>query len=256
MTEVENAFVLDYLRTKTPMKKIPLSQVHRDSPDPRGIDVCLLYRTDRVKLLHSEFIPIRDKKGKIQDTREIVYACFEVNGNSNLHVFVNHWPSRRGGELETQQKRNHVASILRKKIDSLLIVNPACNIVITGDFNDDPYNQSITKVLKVREVNGEPLSSELYNLSSGFVKKYKTGTLKFRGNWSLFDQIIVSGALLNGRGLSTCSGCAGVFNKSFLLTEDKTYMGYMPWRTFNGMTYSGGFSDHLPVYLNLYFSKP
>lgn len=253
LTEIENAFVLNQLMQQTPMNKIPMGYVHRESPDPRGIDACILYRRDKLKLLRTDFIKIIQKNGTVQQTREIVYAAFQTREKEVLHVFVNHWPSRRGGELETAQKRNLVASILRQRVDSVFKTDPAAKIVITGDFNDDPYNASITKVLKAQIPENATIPSGLYNLSSKFIKTYGTGTLKFRGNWSVFDQVIVSGALLAKKGLISCHECAGVYNKPFLLTEDKSHMGYMPWRTFNGLNYSGGYSDHLPVYLNLYF---
>lgn len=255
MTEVENAFVLTYLIQQTPMKKYSLGYVHRESTDPRGIDACIVYRIDKLKLLKSDFIEIVQKNGRIQQTRDIVYASFQTKNKDVLHVFVNHWPSRRGGELETQQKRGLVASILRQKVDSVLKVDPSAKIIITGDFNDEPYNSSISKVLKAQIPGTEFTPGNLYNLSAKFVKKYGTGTLKFRGNWSVFDQIIVSGALLGKQGVTSCVECAGVFNKQFLLKEDKTHMGFAPWRTFNGLNYSGGYSDHLPVYLNLYFKN-
>jgi predicted extracellular nuclease len=253
MCEVENSFVLDYLLKQTPMKVIPMAYVHKESSDPRGIDVCILYRTDKLKLLRSEFIKARKGNSEEQRTRDIVYAVFQTKQNDILHVFANHWPSRRGGELETQQKRNMMAAALRGKIDFLLKTDPSAKIVITGDFNDNPFNQSITKNLKTQKPGAAVITGNLYNLSSQFIKTYGTGTIKYRGNWAVYDQIIVSGSLLNHHALNTCESCAGVFNKSFLLTEDKTNMGYAPFRTFTGLKYTGGFSDHLPVYLNLYF---
>lgn len=255
MCEVENALVLDYLLKKTPMKSVPLAYVHKESSDPRGIDVCILYRTDKLKLLRSEFIKINHKNGTEFQTRSIVYAVFQTKQNDILHVFANHWPSRRGGELESQQKRTLAASTLRIKLDSIFKSDPSAKVVITGDFNDNPFNHSLTKTLKVQKTGTPVSASTLYNLSSNFIKTYSTGTIKYRGNWAVYDQIIVSGSLLNSKGLSACEKCAGVFNKQFLLTEDKTNMGYTPFRTFTGLKYTGGFSDHLPVYLNLYFNS-
>lgn len=253
MTEVENAFVLNYLTRSTPMQKIATGIVHRESPDPRGIDACIIYRTDKLTLLKKEFIPIRQQNGQIQQTREIVYAAFETRKKDVLHVFVNHWPSRRGGEFQTQQKRIFVAKLLRQKVDSVLKTNPAAKIIITGDFNDEPYNASIAKALNALSPDAQVSQAGLYNLSLKFVKTYGTGTLKFRGNWSVFDQFIVSGNLLNNNGVTSCTACAGVFNNRFLLAEDKTHMGFTPWRTYNGLNYAGGYSDHLPVFLNLFY---
>lgn len=254
MAEVENAFVIKYLIQQTPMQKVPLGFVHSDSKDPRGIDACILYRTDKLKLVNKELIKVHQKNGNIQLTRDIVYASFQTKEKETLHVFVNHWSSRRGGELESQAKRNRIALLLRQKTDSLLKFNPSAKIIIIGDFNDEPYNASIAKILKAQMPGKEISTSDLYNLSSQFMKTFGTGTLKYRGKWSIFDQVIVSGALLGKNGISTCNQCAGVYNKQFLLAEDKTHMGYMPWRTFEGLKYSGGFSDHLPIYLNLHLN--
>jgi endonuclease/exonuclease/phosphatase family metal-dependent hydrolase len=253
LAEVENAFVLNYLTKQTPMKKIPVSYIHRDSEDPRGIDACILYRTDKLKLLRQDFIKIRQRNGHTEKTRDIVYASFMTREKEVLHVFVNHWPSRSGGELKTQQKRFLVASILRQKADSLLQSDPSARMIILGDFNDEPYNSSILKILQARPPEGKISPAELYNLSAHFIKSYGTGTLKYRGSWSVYDQVIVSGSLLGKDGLNTCLSCAGVYNNTSLLTTDKTHMGLMPWRTYSGLRYSGGFSDHLPVYLNLFF---
>jgi predicted extracellular nuclease len=253
MAEVENAQALNYLVQQTPMKKYPVKYIHNDSPDPRGIDACVLYRSDKLKLLRSDFIKIFQKNKQVLQTREIAYACFQTKGKDILHVFVNHWPSRRGGEMDTQQKRILVANSLRQKIDSIFRIDPKAKIIIMGDFNDDPFNASITRNLKAIPPNNSISLTGIYNLSGDFVKRYGTGTLKYRGNWSVFDQIIVSGSLLGKTGIKTTSSSAGVYNNRFLLTEDKGHMGYMPWRTYNGLRYSGGFSDHLPVYVNLYY---
>lgn len=252
LAEVENSYVLNYLTNRTPMKKFPVGIIHRDSEDPRGIDACILYRIDKLKPIRQEFIKIRHRNGYIEKTRDIVYASLQTKNKEVLHVFVNHWPSRGGGEMKTQQKRILAAAILKQKTDSLLKADPSARIIIMGDFNDEPYNTSILKVLQARTPEKQISATGLYNLSAQFFKTYGTGTLKYKGKWSVFDQIIVSGALLEKKGLYTCVSCAGVYNSKSLLIEDKTHMGLMPWRTYTGPRHTGGFSDHLPVYLNLF----
>lgn len=253
MAEIENSFVLDYLLHQTPMNKIKLAYVHRESPDPRGIDACLIYRTDKLQLVNKAFIRPGLEEGNAMNTREIVYASFLTKNKETLHVFVNHWPSRRGGEYETQQKREMVAHALRIQIDSIFHTDVNAKIIVMGDFNDEPFSTSILKVLKALPIEEKTKAQELYNLSSDFLQRCGSGTLKFRGSWSVFDQIIVSKALLTHTTLHTCPACAFVFNAPFLLTEDKSNMGTTPFRTYQGIKYTGGYSDHLPVFLNLYF---
>lgn len=251
LAEVENAFVLDQLIYTTPMKNIPLGYIQRNSPDPRGIDVCMLYRTDKLKLLGFKFIPLRSPNGTLEKTREIVYGHFGL-GKESLHVFVNHWPSRRAGESESEEERVRAARTLRKQVDSIFTINPSSKIIIMGDFNDEPFNKSISVALKATEFNSQHLTqAALINLSANLLKKEKTGSLKFQGEWMVFDQIIVSTGLLGSSGLHTCSECAGIFAPPFLLREDKKYMGYFPNRSFSGPKFVGGFSDHLPVFLDL-----
>jgi predicted extracellular nuclease len=255
MAEIENRYVLDYLIHQTPMNKVQLSYVHQESPDPRGIDACMLYRTDKLKLIKKQFIKPVSEDGNDIVTRDIVYAAFLTKDKEKLHVFVNHWPSRRGGEYETQDKRSTAAFTLRQKIDSILQADENAKIIVMGDFNDEPFSKSITKILKAKPINGEKATNGLYNLSYDFLQRCGTGTLKFRGSWSTFDQIIVSSALLSKGTLHTCFDCACVFNASFLLSEDKSNMGLAPRRTYNGLKYAGGYSDHLPVFINLYFAE-
>ncbi|HLO61241.1 MAG TPA: endonuclease/exonuclease/phosphatase family protein [Bacteroidales bacterium] len=242
LCEIENDYVLDHLVAKTSLSKFGYSWLHRDSPDKRGIDVALLYNPSTVKVLECRYFRIDTN---IVVSREILYACLLAQSDT-FHVFVNHWPSRSAGQLETDKSRFAAASLLRQKADSLFNHDTASNIVIMGDFNDEPTDESLVRVLNAGTPE-HPVTKGLYNLSRIPEKGPVKGTLKFQGTWNIFDQIMVSGnLLLSGR---ITSNSYHIFDGSFLLEPDETYTGMKPYRTYSGFRYHGGFSDHLPVYV-------
>lgn len=249
LCEVENKTVLYDLIRNTPLSKYPYKIIHKESPDRRGIDVAILYRTDKLDLLAREFIRIRDPGNSGFRTRDIVYVKVVSDKSDTLHVFANHWPSRRGGIHRSESKRVLAATVLRDKIDSLVEEHENPAIVITGDFNDDPDNKSILEIL-IR--TGSVIRMPLINLSMELKEECKCGTLKYKGNWNMFDQFIVSEVLLSDRhGLQTSINNLHIYNVDFLLEDDEKYFGQMPYRTYNGYRYIDGYSDHLPVYLDL-----
>jgi predicted extracellular nuclease len=255
--EIENRQVLTDLLSKTPLARYKYDLVHFDSPDPRGIDVALLYRSDKLKLAQKKYIPvIFPEKYKEHKTRNILLAKFLINGSHPFYVFVNHWPSRRSGEKESDNFRFWTAKILKMQTDSIFANDINARIIIVGDFNDEPNDESIKTHLAVSLTCEDAKSGNLYNLSADFLKNQKTGTLKFQGQWLTFDQIIVSGALLNSsKGLSTSPMHAKVFDAPFILQTDNRNLGYIPFRTYSGRKYTGGYSDHLPVYIDLFLKK-
>jgi predicted extracellular nuclease len=255
MAEVENDLVLKDLTQKTPLLKFNYHFIHHDSPDPRGIDAALLYRPDQFKPLKITFYKVRFSEDARKRTREIVYVKGLALGTDTIHVFVNHWPSRVSGELKTERLRLNAAHILRQKTDSIMHQSPSAKIVIVGDFNDEPTDQSILNELKALPLNRNAESKSLYNLSLPWMKEISIiGTLKYKGDWSVFDQIIVSSSLLkhSTQGLKYLKGSAKIDDAVFLLIKDDKYGGNQPFRTYNGYKYTGGFSDHLPVYFDLY----
>jgi hypothetical protein len=169
-----------------------------------------------------------------------------------IHIFINHWPSRYGGYMETKPKRNRAAEVLKHKTDSLFAINPAVSVVIMGDFNDGPEDESIADVLLAKKPVAEFRAGELYNLMLVEQPGWKHGTLKFREFWDTFDQVIVSGGLLGGKSnLSIDPAKEVIFHADFLLQPDERYMGMQLFRTYSGFKYLGGFSDHLPVYVDV-----
>jgi endonuclease/exonuclease/phosphatase family metal-dependent hydrolase len=248
LCEVENRKVLEDLLHHTPLSKLPYRIIHYDSPDRRGIDVALLVNENTTRAIQHKCFRI-NKQGLY--TRDILYIKAML-GSDTCHFFVNHWPSRSAGQLETEKDRFAAAMLLKHLTDSLFAVNAKTKILIMGDFNDDPADESMAGKLNARVSHNNILPAGLYNLtiapSSGPVK----GTLKYQGAWNTFDQIIVSGRLLmEQKGLLADSNGTVIMQQNFLLKSDETYNGYKPYRTYNGFIYQGGFSDHLPVYVDL-----
>lgn len=242
LCEVESFLPLYNLTNNLPLSKYSYSIIHRDSPDERGIDVALIVRNDKVKVLHKQFIGIQLKDKTIKKTREILFATL-LTGKDTLHVFVNHWPSRRGGEDASEKFRMQAANTIKVPIDSLLQINKNAKIVVMGDFNDESENKSLAIVSKIGMVN----------LTSGVAKSCKCGTLKYQSGWNLFDQMLISPVLLEKDKLHASKVSFSIFRPDFLLVTDETYGGKKPFRTYQGPKYLGGFSDHLPVLLDLYY---
>ena len=242
LCEVENMRCLKALAVYSPLSAFEYRIVQYDSPDPRGIDVALLYNPQTFKVLKSVPCPVWVGERRKQRTRDILMVKGIIMPHDTVFVFVNHWSSRRGGEEQSEAKRKQIATVLRHKIDSITVGDSMANIIIVGDFNDTPKNESITTVLNA--VDCSKYSSQLCNLSWNYSFP---GTYKYKGNWDIFDQIIVSGSLFR----HFAKVDARICNEPFLLIDDEKYSGQQPFRTYNGMQYQGGFSDHLPVMLEL-----
>jgi len=254
LCEIENRNVLNKLIYQTPLINFEYKIIHEESPDRRGIDVALLYRQSVFDALSHKAIPVRFSFDVNSRTRDILYVKGVLMGIDTLHLFINHWPSRYGGYLETKPKREFVAAILRAEIDSLNLVLDEPKIVIMGDFNDGPSENSINNILVRNEPN---VKVDLINLMDNIKSENVNGTNKYQGNWSLIDQFIVSANLLeNGSGLKITEDRAWIYAPDFLRMEDEKYMGIKPYRTFYGSQYLGGFSDHLPVFIDLKYVNP
>ena len=252
MCEVENRYVLNKLIFETPLKPWKYKFIHHESPDLRGVDVALLYRPSAFKVLSSRSFTIRFPFDTLSQTREILMVKGILHGCDTLLLFINHWPSRRGGYLGSQPRRNYVASILRQLVDSIQDKQPEANILIMGDFNDEPTNESLDKILLAQTDTISFHEKNLYNLMGIRNKNHPEGTLKFRDQWSTFDQFIVSGTLMKGlSGIKAGVRNVLIFRSSFLLEEDNMYFGEKLNRTYSGPKYHGGFSDHLPVTLEI-----
>lgn len=246
LCEIENRFVLNQLLYKTPLEKFDYRIIHQESPDHRGIDVALLFNPKILKVLDYDFIAINFPFSPETKTRDILYVKALIEGRDSLHIFVNHWPSRYGGELSSAPKRAYVAQQLAQHIDALIRKNKKAKILVMGDFNDYPYNSSIRDVLNAGK---DPQKNRLINLMPAHY--HNLGTHKFHGEWGILDQFMVSPAILSADKGIFVEGEAQIFDASFLLIDDTKFLGKMPFRTYLGMKYQGGFSDHLPIYLDL-----
>ena len=249
--EVEDLKVLELLTHNEPLTKFHYKIVHKDSPDIRGIDVALLYRPDLFRPIDYQAIPVTDQNDKSFKTRDILQVSGVLNGCDTLHVFVNHWPSRYGGIMESQRYRNLAAEVLKKSIRSLLIQFPKAKIVCMGDFNDTPTDDSIVKFLEAKKSDNPEIKGELVNLSLGWMLN-EIQTIKSKYSWEVFDQIMVSDYFLDR---NKCFEFlkAEIFDTKFLLEPDVVYGGVKPKRTYVGFKYQDGFSDHLPVLLRVQF---
>ncbi len=246
--EVENEKCMRDLTKFSGLSHLQYKYLHHDSPDPRGIDVALLYQPQRFKIIHDEAIPIHFQDEPNKKTRDILFASGIIATGDTLHLFICHFPSRLGGEMESEDQRFVVASVLRTKVDSIFAATAKPNIVIMGDFNDYPTNRSILNILKANPLSDNPAPDSLYNLMYKLHTEGK-GSNKHNGEWGALDQIIISGNLLNQQNtFFTTQTNAHFFDASFLLENDKTFLGKQPFRTYVGMKYQGGYSDHLPVY--------
>ncbi len=243
--EVENRFVIDQLVRSSPLAMLDYGIIHRDSPDERGIDVAMLYKRSLFRPLKTDFYRISNRDSSLK-TRLILYAKGVLEELDTVHVFVNHWPSKLGGESVSRPKRESAARTLRLVCDSILTVNSRANIIIMGDFNDTPDSGLFTSSF----IN-PPQSHPLVNLASS-LKAKGVGTIKYKTEWELIDMFIVSLNLLDKNEPIFCPDNAmQIYKPPFLLEDDRIYLGKKPFRCLTGPRYNGGVSDHLPIVLSI-----
>ncbi len=249
-SEVENKTVMDDLANSDLLKAEAYEVIHIDGPDFRGIDNALLYKKSAFTVLETEAIEVRlpIEVSQFSTTRDILMVKGEL-GEETIYVFVNHWPSRSGGEAETSGKREYAASVLRETIDAILADEPNANIVTIGDFNDEPNNASLVDALKVNNQKAATVTDNaLYNCTIPVMEANK-GTLFFNGNWQVFDQVLVSGKLLDDAGTLKALDYFPYDDESVMFNHPTD--GLRPNRTYGGDEYFGGYSDHLAVFLEL-----
>lgn len=232
LEEVENDTVLNYLLHRTPLATIGYEYVMTSSADPRGIDVALVYSPFTFHLLHHHSI----RAQTTTPTRDVLYASGTV-GSDTLDIFVVHLPSKLNGKT-SEKNRRIVAETIMQSVDSLTAVRQQPRIIVLGDFNDGPQS-------KLSKTGFGPLVclSENYRMWNNNPRYKVGGSYKYQGSWDSIDQIFVSPALSQSR--------AFIANLPFLLEEDTKYGGLQPSRTYIGYKYHHGYSDHLPVILQL-----
>ncbi len=254
VAEIENEGVLKDLVAQPKLKDRGYKIVHYDSPDLRGIDVALLYNPRYFKVLFSEplNVPLKDDDGKPYATRDVLYVYGMYDGEP-IHVFVNHWPSRRGGEEASAPGRAMAAGVAKAKIDSILLKEPNAKYIVMGDLNDDPVSPSVTKVLGSKGDIDKVKEGGLYNPWVGYYKQ-GIGTLAYGDSWNLFDQIIISHAFLDKNQKGFFYLKAMIFSKEFMKQKTGKYKGY-PLRTYDFNVYMSGYSDHFPTYIEFLKEK-
>jgi predicted extracellular nuclease len=243
--EIENRKVLEDLIYGTNLSKFNYRIIHEESPDRRGIDVCLIFRNKSITPVYYSYLIPPEIDRKDFNSRSVLYAKLLIETDT-VHLFVNHWPSRRGGVLAGENFRLQISSMVREKADSIFKSNHSSKIIIVGDFNSSPDDEAIQTL-----ISSHDSLKYLVNLS-GFLNLKFPGTYRYMGTWEMIDQVIVSDGLLSGRtGVFTEKDQLRIFNPGFLLIKDPKYPGSCPFATYRGYKYQGGFSDHLPVLLDL-----
>ena len=230
LAEIENAFVLRRLLQTTALRKLDYQIVHFDSPDPRGIDVGLLYRRSTLQLLDAKPCHLYSPDSTIMATRDILLARFKRADGREIALLVNHHPSKYGGAEESGVRRRVAVERLRFLADSLRSLGVQ-DLVAMGDFNDTPDNPVYTL-----------LEPTLQNLAEPLYRKGR-GTIKYDGAWELIDLFFVS------EGLN--ASAMKILQIPFLMTKDSGHASTKPLRTYSGPRYLGGVSDHCPIWLEI-----
>ncbi len=253
LCEVENDSVLYHLTHKTPLRQQDYRYIITQGPDPRGINVALLYQRDQFRYLRHESIPIRFSGSKHKSTRDILHISGKILTGDTLDVLVCHFPSRYGGEKNSERDRFDAARTLREQSDSLSLIREYPQILIMGDFNDTPQDRSVSEILAAQDFPEntritDPDAYTYYNLFASPQITRFPGSHKYQGEWSQLDQIIVNWNLIEQDSpMRVIPESIRIFAPDFLLTKDKTWRGVRPFRTYYGFKYEGGFSDHLPL---------
>lgn len=232
LAEVENAFVLRRLLQSTALRKLDYKYLHFESPDARGIDVALLYRASRLQLVEARPCHLFAADSSILATRDILLARFLLPEGGEVAFLVNHHPSKYGGAAVSEPRRKLAVERLRALADSLAGAGVE-RIVAMGDFNDTPANP----LFGLLEPTLQPLHLDFYRRGQG--------TIKYEGKWDLIDHFYVSQSLSGNARMK-------ILRIPFLLTREASHPGEKPLRTYQGPRYTGGVSDHLPIYLITY----
>ena len=215
LQEVENALCVK--RLCYTLRRNEYDFVHYESPDRRGIDVAMLYKKSRVDTLHTRALKV--DLGE-ETTRDILYICARVDKRDTIHFFVCHLPSQRGGTAASEWKRKAAKAVLQQAVDSVFQTHAEAKIVVMGDMNSEPKD----------DLTG--LNNRMHGLK---------GTHKYQGRWTCLDQFYTS---------PNIEGNVQIYDAEWILEPDEKYMGLRPKRTYNGVHYQNGFSDHLPIILN------
>ena len=246
LCEIENRFVLKELDSAVARDyKI----IHYDSPDNRGIDVALLYDPKKLTVTHSEPVTVTLPTGR--PTRDILYVKATF-AQTDLHLFVNHWPSKYGGAEKSIPLRAAAGKTLRIEVESILSQDSNAEIVIMGDLNDEPIDPSVTMHLgATMELDQIGKNDQiLWNVMKIWHRNSSGSTYKYGGNDMVYDHLILSTGLVDNIGLKLVKNSVGVFDGYGYRQHGGKYDGY-PFRFWAGNRLLGGYSDHMPIYLKI-----
>lgn len=249
--EIENKEVVEDLVSQPKLKSRNYKVVHYNGGDPRSIDCGFVYNPKYFTVLKSQSIPI-DLSKAVKDgkpTRDVLWVTGILNATDTMDIFIGHWPSRRGGEALTLPMRNYVAKIIKQYTDSIITANPTAKVIVMGDLNDNPTDESLVKYLQSVDKKEKCKPLGFYNPWEDYYKK-GIGTLAHNDAWGLFDQIILSKGFLNQNQNGYFFQKANIFNKDFMIQKTGKYKGY-PKRTWDWNVYNAGYSDHFPTYITL-----
>ena len=239
LCEVENDSALHDLTKRSLLRNAGYEYLMTSSPDLRGIDVALLYSPFSFAPIRSYPIRVTPIEG-MRPTRDLLYVCGETASGDTLHVFVAHLPSRFGGERHSRPFRQTAAERLCQSIDSIYAISPEAKLLVAGDFNDGPDGPVLQKICCHNLRN---LTKEARGAND--VK----GTNRYKGEWESIDHILGSPAIYNK------VESVLIHSPKFLLEDERIYGGFKPRRTYNGMRYQPGYSDHLPLVIRLFLIR-
>lgn len=251
VSEIENRSVLVDLAAHPLLRKRNYQIVHYDSKDARGVDVAMLYNPKyfTVDTSSSLYVELPGGSKDARYTRDILYVRGRVDGET-IHIYVNHWPSRSGGEERSAPARNAAAAVCRRHIDQVVFKqDPKAKILVMGDLNDDPINESIVDIMRATGKQSEVGKSDLFNPWYELHRK-GFGTLAYQDAWGLFDQILISKPWLDRNQSGYFFHRAHIFSRDYMIEHIGKYKGY-PMRTWDGNIYRGGYSDHFPTHVVL-----
>ncbi|MDR0430899.1 MAG: endonuclease [Tannerellaceae bacterium] len=242
LCEIENDTVVTHLLRKTPLRNQPYRYCISNSSDRRGINVALLYRRDKFRYISHRSVPVKHRKGNTRSARDVLHVTGQVATGDTLDVMVCHFPSKYGGEKESEMRRMDAARTVRELCDSLGVVRTNPLIILMGDFNEPPESHCMQLIAE----------GNLHNLFAGM-----KGSHKYQGEWSQLDQLFVYRKMLSDLSrMRVVSGSVANFSPPFLFVEDKTWRGKRPHRSYYGYKYRAGYSDHLPIKADFLLSLP
>lgn len=253
IAEVENDSVMTRWTRHSSFARLGYRYVMTESPDVRGLDVALLYQPGNFRLLGHRSIRVVVPAG-CRPTRDLLHVWGASYDGDTLDVLVCHLPSRLGGSKASAPARQAARLFIRRWVDSLTMVREEPRLLVMGDMNDTPHTRALVRELRLqdppeRKTTGDP--AVLYNLMSPLDRRLRKGgaalgTYKYRGEWEILDQFWCNGILLPQ------VARVSIFSASWMLVEDTGQLGHRPMRTYRGYSHEGGYSDHLPVVMDLW----